>query len=426
MLPFFRRIRKQLAKDNQFLHYSRYAIGEIALVVIGILIALYINNWNEERLQSKELEDLKKSISSAIESDVKYLNLIKTGRFIIGEKIDSIFDTYIGHDVEIMTYDDYAFIANAFNDLKSIIYFQPNTSSFEALKNSIYLSKLNGTDMELLLHSYYASAERIQTIEEYYNQSLKHDYQNWSNKFRNKGRHLLEAPWDFREANDKKDRFLEILNDQITIELFAKGFEEMNLIGLYNQQIVLGEKFIEMVANQHMDFNEQTRIELSSILNTYDEVNTLNLLVQGQVPPNFTMIYAQSSDEYYSGIEFKEGYVELIYPANTFSWGSPFFWIDALNGRVTEMDFSKYTKIILEMKGDKGGEEFYLMMKDKFDPPDGKESRVAIKLTDSWKTYEVSTDQFQTADMKIIETPLGFVFLGDTGLKIHVRSIQFK
>ena len=48
MLPFFRKIRYRLAQDNKFLQYSRYAIGEIVLVVVGILIALQINNWNEE------------------------------------------------------------------------------------------------------------------------------------------------------------------------------------------------------------------------------------------------------------------------------------------------------------------------------------------------------------------------------------------
>jgi len=47
MLPFFRKIRWRLAHDNQFLKYSRYAIGEIVLVVIGILIALQINTWNQ-------------------------------------------------------------------------------------------------------------------------------------------------------------------------------------------------------------------------------------------------------------------------------------------------------------------------------------------------------------------------------------------
>lgn len=49
MIPLFRKIRKQLADDNKPLKYFRYAIGEIVLVVVGILIALSINNWNQER-----------------------------------------------------------------------------------------------------------------------------------------------------------------------------------------------------------------------------------------------------------------------------------------------------------------------------------------------------------------------------------------
>ena len=426
MLPFFRKIRYRLAEDNQFLKYSRYAIGEIVLVVIGILIALYINNWNEERIQSKELDDLMKSISSAIRSDVKYLHLIRTGRENIGKRADSIFDHYLDRKVTSLSFEDYAYIANSFFDLKSSIYYQPNTSSFEALKNSIYISKLQGTDIELLLHAYYASAERLVNVETEYNQKLKSDFQNWSYEFRNRGRDEFETPWVYPESKGKQERFLEILNDERTIALISKGFEEMDMRGLYDLQIFLGEKYIEMVENNQRIFDEQTRINLSGLFNSYDEVNELNLLVNGRIPPNFSIIFAQSGNEYYGGIEFKNDHLVIVYPENTFSWGSPYFTIEALNGRVTEMDFSKYEKVILEMKGAKGGEEFFLMMKDKFDPPDGKESRAAIKLTDTWDTYEVATNQFQTADMKIIETPLGFVFLGDKGLEIHVRSIKFE
>ena len=49
MIRIFRNIRKKLASENKVLSYSRYVIGEIFLVVIGILIALQINNWNENR-----------------------------------------------------------------------------------------------------------------------------------------------------------------------------------------------------------------------------------------------------------------------------------------------------------------------------------------------------------------------------------------
>jgi len=49
MINFFRRIRQNLLSEGKTGKYLKYAIGEIILVVIGILIALSINNWNEER-----------------------------------------------------------------------------------------------------------------------------------------------------------------------------------------------------------------------------------------------------------------------------------------------------------------------------------------------------------------------------------------
>ena len=49
MITFFRKVRQRLLIENRFSKYLLYAIGEIILVVIGILIALQINNWNEAR-----------------------------------------------------------------------------------------------------------------------------------------------------------------------------------------------------------------------------------------------------------------------------------------------------------------------------------------------------------------------------------------
>ena len=67
MIKFFRRIRQNLLSENKTGKYLKYAIGEIILVVIGILIALSINNWNEDRKDKvrekatlyKFLQDLK-------------------------------------------------------------------------------------------------------------------------------------------------------------------------------------------------------------------------------------------------------------------------------------------------------------------------------------------------------------------------------
>ncbi len=51
MIKFFRKIRQRILSENKFSKYLLYAIGEIILVVIGILIALQINTWNQNRLE---------------------------------------------------------------------------------------------------------------------------------------------------------------------------------------------------------------------------------------------------------------------------------------------------------------------------------------------------------------------------------------
>ena len=69
MINLFRKIRKQLADDNKPLKYMRYAIGEIVLVVVGILIALSINNWNElkknNKIEFETLQSLKEDLISS-------------------------------------------------------------------------------------------------------------------------------------------------------------------------------------------------------------------------------------------------------------------------------------------------------------------------------------------------------------------------
>jgi len=69
MIPFFRKIRKQFADDNKPVKYMRYAIGEIVLVVIGILIALQINNWNEGRKQQNLMNSYVSRLISDIQKD---------------------------------------------------------------------------------------------------------------------------------------------------------------------------------------------------------------------------------------------------------------------------------------------------------------------------------------------------------------------
>ena len=88
MINFFRKIRKKLADDNKPLKYMRYAIGEIVLVVIGILIALSINNRNQQQINDAEITSILKEIQQDLVSDVELSKQI-FDRFI---KDDSIAD----------------------------------------------------------------------------------------------------------------------------------------------------------------------------------------------------------------------------------------------------------------------------------------------------------------------------------------------
>ncbi len=75
MPNLFKTIRKQLAADNKPMRYFRYAFGEIILVVIGILIAVGINNWNKERLLNIKADSLIKRLYTETSKNVHSLDV---------------------------------------------------------------------------------------------------------------------------------------------------------------------------------------------------------------------------------------------------------------------------------------------------------------------------------------------------------------
>ena len=76
MLTFFRRIRRRLLGEGKFANYIAYALGEIVLVVIGILIALQVNNWNESRKEYKSELKLVKAFYNELEQNLSYSDSI--------------------------------------------------------------------------------------------------------------------------------------------------------------------------------------------------------------------------------------------------------------------------------------------------------------------------------------------------------------
>jgi len=79
MIKFFRHIRQKLIMENKTGKYLKYAIGEIVLVVIGILIALQINNWNEVQNEKKvEFGYMKNLLEDLKADEIIYSNYKKT------------------------------------------------------------------------------------------------------------------------------------------------------------------------------------------------------------------------------------------------------------------------------------------------------------------------------------------------------------
>jgi hypothetical protein len=83
MIKFFRHIRQSLIMDNRTGKYFKYAIGEILLVVIGILIALQINTWKEERQLKREEEKILKNL--ALDFELRRAELVEFNEFTIKE-----------------------------------------------------------------------------------------------------------------------------------------------------------------------------------------------------------------------------------------------------------------------------------------------------------------------------------------------------
>ncbi|WP_143064722.1 DUF6090 family protein [Hyunsoonleella jejuensis] len=69
MMKFFRKIRQNLLSEGKTAKYFKYAIGEIILVMIGILLALQVNNWNNERLAEKQMRSFLHGIINDLKSD---------------------------------------------------------------------------------------------------------------------------------------------------------------------------------------------------------------------------------------------------------------------------------------------------------------------------------------------------------------------
>ena len=155
--------------DNKIIEYLKYALGEILLVVIGILIALQINNWNQSVIDKKSLNEYLIKIKSHTLEDIKQLEELSNGRKQIADICKKARNSILNKNE-----NDNLFLFKISGTAFVDFYFKPNSGGYESLKNSGYYGKINNTKLDSLMAKYYGLVDVIAENERSYNQYTVH------------------------------------------------------------------------------------------------------------------------------------------------------------------------------------------------------------------------------------------------------------
>lgn len=189
MLKFFRKIRQNLISEGKSLNYIKYAIGEIVLVVIGILIALEVNNWNNERKDLKKENYYLKSIKTSIQLSQNELKRVIDDAETISSSADTLF--------VLLTYKNY----NGFKDhfLDSLIFnagdysiMSLNDGGIQEILNTGSLDIIRDEQVRVILASWNERVHKIRKFEEE-TQYFSRDFYNHIIKYFDFGRFELDS-----------------------------------------------------------------------------------------------------------------------------------------------------------------------------------------------------------------------------------------
>lgn len=208
MLKLFRNIRKKLLSEGKTANYLKYAIGEIVLVVIGILIALQINNWNENRLENNRARTLLKNMVQDLATDTLMLNRsIASYEFQSNNCVKLLNDSLF-----VNTTSDSLYYMLPLNQWGLLL----TTQAFDKITNASLSTLLGSSELDQAISEYYISraefAEKQFTWEE---QRTNKDEDFWINALQ------MEIPQYFKVKNNpsykqsesvRKQEFLRVIN----------------------------------------------------------------------------------------------------------------------------------------------------------------------------------------------------------------------
>ena len=154
MIKFFRKIRQNLLSEGRTGKYLKYAIGEIVLVMIGILLALQVNNWNEISKEGNTLKDALKQIAQDLKQDEIVLNGYLRSD---SKRVDYLSALSNG------TYNTIRLDSIMYN-LDNYFFFYKSNNAYSSLKSSGLFSSLKNDSLKNNLTAYYEQMyERLNT-----------------------------------------------------------------------------------------------------------------------------------------------------------------------------------------------------------------------------------------------------------------------
>lgn len=163
MLKFFRKIRQKLVREKKVRNYLVYAIGEIILVVIGILIALAINNAQQKKVLAKKEQIYLKGLQGEFEtSKLKLVELIKFNeRNYLGAQ------QILGYTANQNTLPSEEQLSNLlYQSFNFDIAFNPNNSLLNEMISSGSLKDISNTELRIQLTNWISTLDDISRQEE--------------------------------------------------------------------------------------------------------------------------------------------------------------------------------------------------------------------------------------------------------------------
>ncbi|MDT0551718.1 DUF6090 family protein [Urechidicola vernalis] len=151
MIKFFKKIRQRLISENKFSKYLLYAIGEIILVVIGILIALSINNWNDKSKENLKEKLVLLEISNSLLANLDWFQDVSYKRLERKTEGISRLTKMIGENEKTVSFDSIIKLFNKSQTDISIIY---DSGPYESLKTYGFEIISNDTLRKLIINSY--------------------------------------------------------------------------------------------------------------------------------------------------------------------------------------------------------------------------------------------------------------------------------